>query len=88
MGRAGPVSGPIGPVCLPECLAFFAHDPAFLLVPIAFLDGLALIMHLLTLAQRDFQLGDPPPIKKQPQRHNRIALPAHRTQQLVDFAFV
>src|SRR5437868_3357173 len=64
--------------------ALVPHQPAALARPVALLLGLALVVQLLALGERDLDLGATLVVEIDLQRHDRHALALDRSHQLVD----
>src|SRR6266567_4245918 len=64
--------------------ALVPHQPAALARPVALLLGLALVVQLLALGERDLDLGAALVVEIDLQRYDRHALALDRPHQLVD----
>src|SRR3546814_12414938 len=71
----------------PTSAAIPEQAPLFAL-PVAFLDRLALVVGLLALGERQFDLGAAARVEIDRQRHQRHPLAGDSAVQLVDLAFV
>src|SRR5437773_303439 len=65
-----------------------AHDARFLAVPVALLGGLALVVQLLALRERQLELRDAACVEIKFERNERHALALDRDGDLVDFLLV
>src|SRR5258708_37268025 len=65
-----------------------AHQAAFFARPVALLLGLALVVQLLALGERELDLGPALVVEIELERHQRHALALDRADQLVDLALV
>src|SRR6478609_7264223 len=66
--------------------AIVPHQPLLLPLPVALLDRLALVVHLLASRERQFDLGPAAAIEIKRQRDERQTLARHRAVKLGDFA--
>src|SRR5262245_4129168 len=69
-------------------LSLVAQQPAALARPVALLLGLALVVQLLALGQRDLDLGPALVVEIDLERHDGHALALDRAHQLVDLPLV